>query len=81
MVNIPRWGPPGKQKERPTMEESLCTITRERLLMLIHQVEIMNEVFLDHMTMFNEASRVKFMEARNRIHAILLEGVKEGGQP
>lgn len=50
--------------------EPLC-LTREQVLMIVHNLEVMYEVFLDYQTLFNALERVKFSEARNKIYSIL----------
>lgn len=54
---------------------ALC-FTQEQVLIICRNVETMYQVFLDHQTIFNAATRVRFTEARNKIHTLLMEGVK-----
>lgn len=48
--------------------------------MIIHNLEALYEIFLDRMIEFSAASRMKIMEARNKIHLVLEAGCKAGGE-
>jgi hypothetical protein len=60
--------------------EKECRLTREQVLMIIHNLEALYEIFLDRMIEFSAASRMKIMEARNKIHLVLEAGCKAGGE-
>lgn len=55
---------------------ALC-FTQEQVLIICRNTEVMYQIFLDHQTLFNALTRVRFTEARNKIHLILMEGVKD----
>ena len=54
-------------------------ITHERLLMIVHNLETMREIFTDKQLLFSELQRQRFFDARNTIHRILSECGKDGG--
>jgi len=53
------------------------SISKEQVLILTHSIEDMTEIFRERQLMFNEAERVKFFQARNKIYGILTVGLTE----
>jgi hypothetical protein len=53
------------------------SISKEQVLILTHCIEDMSEIFRERQLMFNEADRVRFFGARNKIYGILTVGLKE----
>jgi hypothetical protein len=52
-------------------------IANDRVLMIVHNLETMREIFTDKQLLFSELQRQRFFEARNTIHKILSEGMEE----
>lgn len=56
--------------------EPFCTLGKENLLAILHNLLLMKEIFESKMTMFNERERTMFFASKNKIHAILEEASK-----
>jgi len=55
-----------------------CTLSREEVISIIHNVEILYEFYLERMTGVNAETRMRISEARNKIHLVLQ---RANGQP
>lgn len=65
------------------MSQPFCTLTKEQLLILLHSVSTLQEIFEGKMLLFSELERQEFFSAKNKIHAVLESGTvpppKKGG--
>jgi hypothetical protein len=59
------------------MPEPYCILTKEELLMVLHCVSVMVEIFEEKMAGFDSLSRQQFFEAKNKIHVVLERSMKE----
>jgi len=53
-------------------DQSLC-LTREDILIIARNIEIMNEIFFNHQTVFNAMERMRFADSRNTIYKVLYQ--------
>ncbi len=55
------------------MMDGPLQITKEQILMIVHNLETLAEIFMEKQLLFNQLERMRFLEAKNRIHSILAE--------
>ena len=56
-------------------------LTKDQILQVVHSLETMLEIFESQMAVFDSATRVKFLESKNRIHIILSDASSERRLP
>lgn len=67
------------RKVRATMNETGCYLTKEQVIVILDRLETMLEVFMVHVAQFNAGEFQRFLDAKNRIHQILSNGMTQGG--
>lgn len=59
------------------MEKPFCSITKERLLMIVHNLETMYDIFWSHFEIYNAEQIQAFLEAKNRIAVVLENSIQD----
>jgi len=57
------------------MEE--CILTKEQAMAIVNHLETMFEIFMPQVAQFSALDFQRFLEAKNRIHQILSDGMRD----
>ena len=72
----------GEDRSRVSSKEredtmSGCYLSDEKVMVILDRLETMFEIFMSHVVQFNADEFQKFTEAKNRIHQIMSDGMRE----